>query len=128
MRVFNEPSCVGSHFIFERSERCYTGSLLNQGKSFTLEDGDSPANKCIWVYNTECVTGMKVEICADVENLVKLRFDNKVGSIKLGPGVKAVRVFADPYYKGIEMKFSFDFYSFADGKLYQNIESIKFEY
>ena len=61
-------------------------------KSIIVGDDPTPPAGCIWIYDSGCLSGNKVEICATVKDLSNVSasekgWDKKISSVAIGSGI-----------------------------------------
>ena len=128
---FREQNCRGSFFTLEaKSYTCFIENgltLLNNSIKSLIVDEQSPPTGCVWLYDDNCLSGNKIEVCSDVSNLDDpiFKFGNKISSIKFGPGVRLLTVFLDKDYKGSFTNIRGDRYGLERTWLNKDIESVK---
>ncbi len=126
---FRNNNCRGGYFTLSSSIECFNGrvKVLNNSIKSVIVDEQAPPQGCVWLYDDSCLSGNKVEVCADVENLndSKFNFGNKTVSLKLGPGITEITVYMDPNYEGPYTSITSDRFSFEGSWLLKDIESLK---
>jgi hypothetical protein len=127
---FTNQYCRGSYYTLNNSFACFSSnglpSLINSVQSIIVEE-QSPPTGCVWLYDDNCLSGNKVEVCSDVEDLSveSYLFANKISSFKLGPGVESITIYLDKYYTGYYATVTTDQYGLNSTWMDKEIESIK---
>lgn len=102
-KVFTQPKCTGGFFEidFDKSYNIQeiSASLVGRIESLVLKD-ITPPSGCAWLYSDYCLSGQRVEICADTPDMFVKGFYKKTSSLKLGPGVKGFVIYGNVNYKG----------------------------
>ncbi len=100
---FKSEYCTGPYYNLKQSYPCLNEknfpNLKNNVKSLIVEEPIIP-NGCIWLFEDNCLTGEKLEMCNDVSDLNSLNFGNRISSIAFEIGVKSVSIFLYPNFQG----------------------------
>jgi KDEL-tailed cysteine endopeptidase len=96
---FREADCLGNGGTrvalkedtpnFTSNSDFLVNYYISNAQSVAVSKADPPAS-CIWVYEDCCYQGGVQEICQDLKDLESIGFDNKISSIRLGNGTRAV--------------------------------------
>ena len=92
-----------------------------------LVDFQSPPDGCIWLFNGECLTEEKLEVCSNVADLKIKNFENITSSIKIGKGVKNVYLYSGRNYADQSMKINQTTYTLYSTQFNNRIASLKIE-
>lgn len=127
---YQNQNCVGKFSSLKSDLVCLdnVSFLKNSIKSVIVEETIPPSG-CVWLYDDNCLSGNKVEICKNVSDLndIKFNFGNKTSSFKLGPGVASLTIYLDRNYKGSYASITKDIYGLEGNWMNKEIESIKIE-
>ncbi len=124
----SDQNCKGTHYILDQSNACFQTNglpnLVNNVKSIIVDD-QKPPSGCIWVYDQNCFSGNKLEICANVPDLNASNFGNRISSINFGPNIADITIYLDAYYQGSYTSIQREITGMADTWIDKDIESIK---
>ena len=127
VRLYLSGYCKGAFYFLNKSQGCLKINSLISGTKSIVVDDEIPPSGCIWVFEENCLTGNKLELCDSVTDLKdpKYNFSNKISSLKLGSGIKSVVIYLNPNYTGSSAYITRDIYGMAGSWLDNQIESIR---
>jgi hypothetical protein len=112
--LFDTALCKGMSVKVNKDVACFETDTDTQIKKMSKRISafthhyDTPPTGCIWVYDEYCFGKGREEFCGDAEDLMSVGFNDKISSIRFGPGVKSVIVFVDIKFEGLAYGFSKD--------------------
>jgi C1A family cysteine protease len=129
-RLYLQSSyCKGSYYTINESFPCFPETipaLTNNVKSIVVDE-EVPPTGCVWFYSDYCLTGERIQICANVPDLAatQFNFSNKISSFKIGPGVTSLTYYLDINYMGNHATTSRDNYGMYGTWMNKQIVSVK---
>lgn len=126
---FTQERCQDSSFYkLDHSVACFNdsglGNYINNVKSILIMTDIKVAQGCIKLFDESCFTGTETQICNDTPKLSAIGWDKKIGSIKLGEGIKGITPFTDENYYGTYSSMPQDSWGLSN-TFYKKVRSIK---
>lgn len=126
---FTNERCIdNSFYTLDHSVSCFAesglGKLINNIKSVFIKSDIKVTKGCIKVFEDGCLSGAELEICQDSKDLTTLGWHKRIGSVKIGEGVKGFIPYTSQNFYGTYSNFGSDSLGLSDS-FYKKIMSIK---